>query len=189
MLRSTLALAFAITLVACSGGSDVGSSENGAPNGSSGGGGGAGSGASEGSTTPLDTSSATSVSLALGYCGGAPGTCNGQHSFTITFATSELEKSTCVPGEVDPETNRKTTTTAKTTRVLTADEMRRVREALLGVKKTSAPFAMQWDGNMHVLTVTSPEGRKDYSPEASCNHQAFSKIVGFDEAWKLVESL
>ena len=68
--------------------------------------------------------------------------------------------------------------------------MKRVRDALAGLRESSEPFEKAYDGNMYVLSIASASGSsKDYSPQPTCNHSSFSKILGFDDVWKVVEGL
>jgi hypothetical protein len=129
---------------------------------------------------PLDTSAATRIFVGQGYCGGAPGHCYGQRGFTITFAGSLLERDACVEGDGG---------SAATSRALTADELRRVRDGLAGLRFTSDPHTSQ-DGQMFGLTVTTPSGVESYSPEAACNQANFKKIVaGWGALWDTVSLL
>ncbi len=192
MLRASFLSSFFVALTAlagCSGGIESASSDpsqSGSPSSSS-----PGTGQeSEASTRPLDLTDATSVSVSTGVCGGVPGQCSGRASFEIFLETSTFAKHDCVPGEVDPETKeRKRSTTQTTKRVLDASEMERVRDALAQVRVSSAPFAMNQDGQMSGMTVKYPSGTKLYSPEPACNHSAFEKIVGFEALWETVRGL
>jgi hypothetical protein len=157
--RCALGLLTSFVLLACSSGSP-----------------GPASGAQDGDAAsagePLDLSDVTQVTVAQGYCGGAPGKCYGQRSFVVTFGTSTLERSACVEGDAGSDV---------TTRLLSAQDIQRIREALAGVRVSSDPHNAL-DGQMSVLTVTTAAGgAKDYSPEASCNHGRFTKIVA---GWK-----
>jgi hypothetical protein len=43
---------------------------------------------------------------------------------------------------------------------------------------------------MFGLTITTPSGSTDYSPDAACNHSNFKKIAsGFDVLWKTLSSM
>jgi hypothetical protein len=136
--------------------------------------------ASENATALPERSGVRSIAVSEGYCGGAAGTCYGQRTFTITFATATLERFTCV--ETDGGT-------AKSTRKLSDLEVQRVRDAIAGIRISSDGFEAL-DGRMFALSITSASGVESYSPEAACGHDRFKKIVGgWNQLWSAVSSL
>lgn len=133
-------------------------------------------------TTSLAFADATSIKVAVGYCGAAPGVCYGTSSSTIHFASATLEKT------VDCETGSDAGPTT-TTRSLDDAELRRVRDALAAVRVTTDPRTSN-DGRMYVLTVETPSGDRHYSPEVNCGHGTVDKIsAGFDTLWTTVTAL
>ncbi len=186
---SAVATLFATSVVACSGGG-FGTNADLDPSASGG-----NEPALDTPATPTGAASAgeplvvpsdlSSITLAQGFCGGAPGTCNGRHSYTLRFgASATLEKTVCVV------TSDKTTGNETTSHPLSSAEVARVRDLLAKIRVSHEPFS-SWDGMMYGLTVTSASGSNQaYSPEATCNHDGFTRIAaGWSDLWSTVSTL
>ena len=128
----------------------------------------------------LDTAGARSITVARRYCGGRAFTCYGEQEFIVDLEASTLETSRCVGdgGTSEP-----------TTRSLSTEEVQAVRDALARVRVASEKHCCL-DGPMHSLTVTTRAGKAAYSPDAMCNHDLYTKVVGgWDGLWATVSGL
>ncbi len=140
-------------------------------------------------STALNPARVTQIVVDTGSCGGPRGICHGAHGYTVTLTNGLFEKRTCVDasdagGDASPDTS-----TTKTSRTLTADELMRVKSALGQVRVASRPFT-GYDGQIYSLEVIGLDGDAFYSPDAGCNKERFRSIeAGFPALWTLLSGL
>ena len=129
---------------------------------------------------PVPTTNAVTVVVGTGFCGGAPGTCNGREATTVDLAKSSIESSACVASG-DGGTSDTTTT-----RPLSTTQAAAIRAALGNLRFVHSKLE-SLDGRMEYVYITDTSGTtRRYSPEATCGGDYDKIVEGFSELSKAV---
>lgn len=144
----------------------------------------------------LDVEGTTEAVLARSYCGLSTANCGGRGSVAVDLKGSAVTRKTCVevpevPADADAGVRPTPATTRfdETTRLLTTEELARVREALGKVRYARATSTEQ-DGAMLTLDVTTPSGTLSLKDTVRCGNPEFDKIVaGYSELTAAFDAL